>query len=537
MTGSLAHAGAIDTLTAQQRHAAATRQKNIFIEAGPGTGKTTVSAQRFGVQRFAAEYRHDPRAVVAVSFTRAATYNLRRRVQRLWGTEALAWPHRIVTLDTIMSDLLHDLLREGLVEWPGAKKLWPDGNVKLTVRDSWASCGGTTSTRSIYELGLNGKSLTFKETFATSYANRVPAVNIVPHMLQGICTHDDVRSILQHALTRPDCDTHIRERLGQQIRALVVDEVFDANELDIAIIEAAIAAGVAVTLVGDPWQALYLFRGAKPHVVPDLLTRNSIPTLPLTRSFRWQTEEQTELANNLRNGAGVVLPADLADFDVALALFWKDLWAIGGVLPLAYNSFKGGYEEAAATLLLNHVTRNILDLDATYLGDALTALNIEDRDVVRQLEPALQRVIEKLEPGTPAAIKTAYNELVAVVGAVSARNLRPAHTAHTKRLALLQSRITCPGRPVPGLTTHQAKGGEWDIVGVFLSDNERKVLGAGLSVTQDTHRKIYVATTRARYRTIEVFPAAPPPKKRAARKATKSTTGEECVTDISPRSR
>ncbi|WP_162958815.1 UvrD-helicase domain-containing protein [Nocardia yunnanensis] len=275
MTGALSHAGAIDTLTAQQRHAAATGQKNIFIEAGPGTGKTTVSAQRFGVQRFAAEYRHDSRAVFAVSFTRAATSNLRRRVQRLWGAEALAWPHRIVTLDTIMSDLLHDLLRGGLVEWPGAKTLWPNGNVKLEVRDSWASCGGTTSTRSIYELGLTGRSLTFKDKFAEKFANRVPAVNIVPHMLQGICTHDDVRTILEHALARPDYAARIQERLGQQIRALVVDEVFDANELDIAIIEAAIAAGVAVTLVGDPWQALYLFRGAKPHVVPDLLIRNN----------------------------------------------------------------------------------------------------------------------------------------------------------------------------------------------------------------------------------------------------------------------
>lgn len=520
MTGALAHAGAIDTLTAQQRHAAATSEKNIFIEAGPGTGKTTVSAQRFGVHRFAAEHRHDPRAVVAVSFTRAATYNLRRRVQRLWGTEALAWPHRIVTLDTIMSGLLHDLLREGLIEWPGAKTLWPDGNVTLDIRDSWASCGGTVSTRSIYQLGLRGRALHMTGLFAEKHAYRVPAVNIVPLMKQGICTHDDVRSILEQALALPDCAARIQMRLGQQLRALVVDEVFDANELDIAIIEAAIAAGVAVTLVGDPWQALYLFRGAKPHVVPDLLSRNSIPTLPLSKSFRWQTQEQTALANDLRDGNGVVLPADQCDLDVVIALWWKDLWAIGGgVLPLAYHSFKGGYEEAAATILLNHVTRNVLDLDATYLGDALTALNIEDRDVPRQLEPDLQKVIETIKPGTPAAIKAAYLELVAVIGNVSARFLRPPHVAHTKRLEMLQSRMTHPGRPVPGLTTHQAKGGEWDIVGVSLRDGERKALGVGLSVTEDMHRKIYVATTRARYRTIEVLPVTPPPKKRATKKA------------------
>ncbi len=34
-------------LTAEQRRAAGTHAKNLFIEAGPGTGKTTVSAYRF----------------------------------------------------------------------------------------------------------------------------------------------------------------------------------------------------------------------------------------------------------------------------------------------------------------------------------------------------------------------------------------------------------------------------------------------------------------------------------------------------------
>ncbi|MGX5692486.1 UvrD-helicase domain-containing protein [Dermacoccus abyssi] len=528
MTGALAHAGAIDTLTAQQKHASATSATNVFIEAGPGTGKTTVSAQRFGVHRFAAEHRHDPRAVVAVSFTRAATYNLRRRVQRLWGTEALAWPHRIVTLDTVMSDLLHDLLREGLLEWPNANTLWPDGDVMLDVRDSWASCGGTVSTRSIYQLSLRGRALHTTRLFAERYANRVPATSIVPLMLQGICTHDDVRSILEQALALPDCAARIQERLGQQLRALVVDEVFDANELDIAIIEAAIAAGVGVTLVGDPWQALYLFRGATPHVIPDLLARNGISTLPLTRSFRWQTAEQATLADELRAGTGVILPTDPDDMDVVIALWWKDLWNVGGgVLPLAYHSFKGGYEEAAATLLLNHVTRNILDLDATYLTDALTALNIQDKDIPRQLEPEFQSVIETLKPGTAAAVKAAYLQLVAVINSVSARTLRAPHAAHTSRLAALQSRMTHAGRPVPGLTTHQAKGGEWEIVGVSLRDAERKALGAGLTVTEDLHRKIYVASTRARSRTIEVFPATSPG--RSAERAAPPTRRREGV--------
>ena len=81
MTIALGTDALIDGLTSEQRLASATPTRNIFIEAGPGTGKTTVSAHRFAVQRFGPESRADGRAVVAVSFTRSATRTLIRRVQ------------------------------------------------------------------------------------------------------------------------------------------------------------------------------------------------------------------------------------------------------------------------------------------------------------------------------------------------------------------------------------------------------------------------------------------------------------------------
>jgi DNA helicase II / ATP-dependent DNA helicase PcrA len=114
--------------------------------------------------------------------------------------------------------------------------------------------------------------------------------------------------VLAQALKDATRADYVRRRLVATMRALIVDEVFDANDLDIAIIEAALQAGVAVTLVGDPWQALYVFRGAKPQAVPDLLKRTGARTLPLTMSFRWDSDEQRELAERLRDGNGIVLP-------------------------------------------------------------------------------------------------------------------------------------------------------------------------------------------------------------------------------------
>jgi DNA helicase-2/ATP-dependent DNA helicase PcrA len=525
VSGALARAGAIDGLTDEQRLAAATATSNIFIEAGPGTGKTTVSAHRFGVQRFDRAHLHDHRAVVAVSFTRAATYTLARRVQRLWGPDALRWPHRIITLDTIMCDLLHDLLQAGLLVWPNTPELWPDGQVALIVHDSWAIFAGSTRNRTTYDLTVVGRHVLVQQRFEHQPSWSIPATVTVPLLRRGICTHQDVRDVLAQALRDPVCAEHVRRRLAATMRALIVDEVFDANDLDIALIESAISAGVAVTLVGDPWQALYVFRGARPQVVPALLARTGVRTLPLTRSFRWRDDGQRHLALRLREGHGVRLPvadhADgLGDVDVVLALRWSALWELGGgVLPLAFHGYKGnGYEEAAATLLLNHVTRGIFDLDATYLNDALTALDVHDRDVPQQLEPGLQLVAETLQAGGKPALTTAYDQLVAVVGTVSPRKFRAAHHAHTKRLAQIQERLVHPGRPVPGLTTHQAKGGEWPVVGVRLAEEEQAALAGGLSRDQDTHRKVYVACTRAHRRTVEVRPTPVAARPAAARR-------------------
>jgi DNA helicase II / ATP-dependent DNA helicase PcrA len=490
-------------LTAEQRRAAGTHSKNLFIEAGPGTGKTTVSAYRFAVQRFHPAARGDSRAVVAVSFTRSATWSLWRRVQRIWGPSTIAWPHRIVTLDTIMCDLLHDLLDRGLL-------YWPNGHTTLDVHDSWTSFSGTFWTRTAYDLRVSGGNVEVVTGYTRKSSARVPATVIAPLLEAGTCTHEDVRRILEQALANPRCSDRIRTRLATTMRALTVDEVFDANDLDIAIIELAINAGVATTLVGDPWQALYVFRGARPEAVLELLDRARVRTLPLTRSFRWQGDMQREIADRLRNGVPVTLPTNEPGgvdpgIDVVLGLFWKPLWEIGNhVLPLAFHAFKGGTEEAAATLLLNQLTRNVLSEDATYLRDALTALAITDPDVPQRLEPELQQVAELLRIPGRAALNAAYNRLVEVVATVSPRQLRPAHPAHTSRLAALGERVVYRGRLVPGLTTHQAKGREWDAVGIRLTPSERQALAGGLTVQDDTHRKLYVACTRARRATVEV---------------------------------
>ncbi|MFF3656294.1 3'-5' exonuclease [Streptomyces olivochromogenes] len=66
----------------------------------------------------------------------------------------------------------------------------------------------------------------------------------------------------------------------------------------------------------------------------------------------------------------------------------------------------------------------------------------------------------------------------------------------------MRTRLQAPShRFVPGLTAHQAKGREWDHVGVRLTSAERATLRQGLSPNSEDHRKLYVALTRAKQTT------------------------------------
>ena len=160
-----------------------------------------------------------------------------------------------------MYDLIHDLLQASLLRWP-------NGHTELRVEDSWSSFSGSTWNRTTYRLTVTEGLVQIHRDFVKSQRSSVPATVSVPLLKQGICTHQDVRDVLELNSPASSIATYIRERLAATMRALIVDEVFDANDLDIKIIEMAAEAGISITLVGDPWQALYVFRGARPEEVP-----------------------------------------------------------------------------------------------------------------------------------------------------------------------------------------------------------------------------------------------------------------------------
>ncbi|WP_124861841.1 MULTISPECIES: UvrD-helicase domain-containing protein [Micromonospora] len=490
-------------LTDEQLRAITAKSACVFIEAAPGSGKTTVAAQRFGLLRFATPV--DSRAVVAVSFTRSATKELQQRVIRAWGFAALTPPHRIITIDTLLWEVLTFLLRAGHLTWPG-------GHTNLTVIDTWKLRLPHNWTRYQPSLKLDGRDVTTTAWWATEAKSRVLLAPFKAAVGDGVCTHDDVRRVLAYALDDPQLEAIVADRIAASVRALIVDEVFDANPLDLALVSSAADRGVSTTIIGDPWQALYRFRGAGPHLVPNLVEANDFATFPLTRSFRFITAQTQSMARMLREKVPLtVLPRAGQELDVVLAATWKELWNIGGdILPLSFGS-PDSVPAAAALLLLDFVTSTAFGAAAVFRDEALTQLGIVDVSARTRLEPFFSDVVATLqEPVRSMAaekrcINRAWDQLVAAIGTESQREFPRRHHSHTERLTLLRQHILSdPHRPVPGITIHQAKGREWRCVGVCLDDTDIDRLFHGLDETQETDRRLYVALTRGKELTVVV---------------------------------
>jgi DNA helicase-2/ATP-dependent DNA helicase PcrA len=479
--------GGSGRLTEEQITAVCSPARRTYIEAAPGSGKTTVAAMRFGLHRFTGTADD---TVIGLSFTRSAVNELAQRIRLRWGARALTWPHCVMTFDTLLERILGHLLELGLIDWPG-------GPTAITVHDTWKGRAHHEWGRRRPSLALDGHSIVVR-TRSARKGHHVGHSDFVARVSEGECTHDDVRTVLDAALDLDEARAAVARLLSESIGALIVDEIFDANRLDLRLVELACLQDVRVTIIGDPWQALYGFRGADPDLVPGLVGGQEFVRLPLTRSFRFSTAEARTLSTELRQGRGVTLPAHASIRpDTVLAGTWEQLWECPDtVLPLSFPT-PNTTNAAAILLLLDRLTTMAMGKRAVFLSDALATLDLDEKALDRLAGP-LSEVLESMR-GTGDDIDACYRQLISVVDRETTRPFKRKNRTNIRKLECMRARLLADRRGfIPGLTIHQAKGREWNDVGVRLTDTEAALLGAGLSSEHGGHRKLYVALTRAR---------------------------------------
>lgn len=485
-------------LTPEQALAAAAQDRLVNIVSAPGSGKTTVAAERFGYQR---HLIGDARGVLGLCFNRAAVAELRVRVNARWGGGAISPPHRVMTFDHLHVELLHRLLDAGLVNWP-------NGLRELDVRDDYRGTPGfrfLTPPNNFRRVAvLDGRrnvvSVGRKVEQPTTGIGNVGAHRAL--LSAGVVSHDDVRNILLSAMVVDELREFASSWLTASFRALVIDEVYDAAILDLNVAFLAAEAGLDVTLIGDPWQALYKWRGATPDEVQRLLgaTTDRFVEYQQPQSFRFVGDQMPELARALRNGEPISLPSGTSEqVDVALARTWRPLWSAGdNILPLSFRTIENA-TDAALNLLLDVVTRGRLGVSSFGREAAIARLGLDRERFLAEQDRVFQPIVAGLRAGkAPADVLDELRNAIRDLGVNRPRRLGAAaeieRIAQVARLAVRLAKDSV----VPGLTVYQAKGREWERVGVVLTRAQRALLTTGLHELDDEHCVVYVALTRAK---------------------------------------
>jgi exodeoxyribonuclease V beta subunit len=313
------------------------------LEASAGTGKTfTISAL---VTRFVAQgvpLGH----ILAVTFTRMATGELRDRVRRqLVNTEDhlaryLLAGETIPTDDEITAhlareagptiDAMHQRLADAVAGFDSATIATTHGFCQL-VLDGLGSAGDVAAGATLVEdpadlieeivddlyvrrCLLHGPP-PFSRDMARMAATRAvgnPGIELAPpasndpdglltrlvtkthtevaRRLQddNLLTYDHLLARLADTLEDPERGPVACRRLRQRYRVVLVDEFQDTDPVQWTIVRTAFGdGGTILVLVGDPKQAIYSFRGADVHAYLEAARQGKTSTLALN----WRTDQ------------------------------------------------------------------------------------------------------------------------------------------------------------------------------------------------------------------------------------------------------
>jgi DNA helicase-2/ATP-dependent DNA helicase PcrA len=496
-------------LDPQQIDAVTSTASPLAIVAAAGSGKTTVLTRR--IAHRVATGTADTRHVLALTFTREAASELRRRLYRL----ELREPVDTGTFHSVALRLLRDralanhqtppqvsndrvgLLRTVLQEL--RLKADPGSVAGASADIDWARA------RLIAPADFSGIARLHRRR-TTIPANRYGDVVQAYEQLKrrrGVLDFDD---LLADLLTAMSTDRNWAEGVRWRYRHLFVDEAQDLNPLQHAVLESIRDGRPDLCLVGDPRQAIYGWNGADHALLAEVQrTYPGIHVLELSTNYRCSPHV-------VAAGAAALTAAGQHDTSFA---------ARPPAGTVRIETFGDADEEAAgvativATLLARHSAQQVAVLcrtneQAAVLHAALTARGIAaERSAGKSpLDRALAtpyrcRNREQLAEWVERAFHDT-DDLVRRVAAEADRYLTSGETGTFR--AWVDERTPFddldPGTDdgaVTVLTFHAAKGREWGAVVVAGVEDHLVPHSSATSADQlaEEARLFYVALTRA----------------------------------------
>jgi DNA helicase-2/ATP-dependent DNA helicase PcrA len=303
-------------LTPEQREAVMSPARRLLIRATAGSGKTHVLTLR--IQRRITEEEIAPDQVLAMTFTRKAGDELRRRLSKegIRDVRAGTFHRAALTLvnqyrdDNHLKPLVLEANRRRLVIALAAQ-LRESGDLKLEdwqlprleQEISWALSQGFTG--ALY--AKNARKLRRDAPLPPSqFADVLDRYVGLCHS-RGVLDFD---LLLSEAIALLRNEPNVLASFRHRNRSLYVDEAQDMNPLQFMMLRQMAGDNPDLFCVGDPNQSIYGFNGANPKFLSDIVrTWPDTVVLDLTRNHR-STANIIAVANTLLEaGAAGITPA------------------------------------------------------------------------------------------------------------------------------------------------------------------------------------------------------------------------------------
>lgn len=303
-------------LTPEQREAVMSPTRRLLVRATAGSGKTHVLTLR--IQRRVADEEVAPDQILAMTFTRKAGDELRRRLFRAGVRDVRAGTFHRAALNLVTQYREDHHLRPLTLE-PNrrklvaalAKQLRESGELKL---EDWQLPRLEQEIGWALSQGYNGTLYAKNARRLRRDAPLAPAqlAEVIDRYV-GLCRSRgqlDFDLLLSEAVALLRDEPDVLASFRYRNRSLYVDETQDMNPLQFMLLRQMAGDDPDLFCVGDPNQSIYGFNGANPSLINELLaTWPDTVVLDLTRNHR-STANIIAVANALlEEGARGIMPA------------------------------------------------------------------------------------------------------------------------------------------------------------------------------------------------------------------------------------
>lgn len=249
-----------------QRHAVTTPSALVAVLAAAGSGKTRVLTRRIAFR--AATERAEPRHTLALTFTREAAGELRRRLRRL----GLREPVEAGTFHAVSLGLLRQRWQDRGTPPPAIvndrERLLRDADTGLAP----AVVGPEADWAAAQFVPASGYAAAAKVAGRRPAAplDQVGAALVAYEQLKQRRGVVDLDDLLRLVVTGLADDPTWRDVVHYRFRHVLVDEAQDLNPTQFRLLRLLTGDEPDLFLVGDPAQAIYGFNGADPGLLGDI---------------------------------------------------------------------------------------------------------------------------------------------------------------------------------------------------------------------------------------------------------------------------